>query len=144
MQVHRSSSRTPPLTTSAQVYERFDGSYHTTWLPTVKILSEIDCLVSLARSSAALGDDACRPEFVESPHAFLDFEGLRHPCVNNTTDFIPNDVKIGDGDGPRMVLLSGPNMCAARWFVRSKKSTDGAACWPGLAKAHSCVLPASP
>lgn len=92
-----------------RVYERFDRHYHTVWLPTVKILSELDCLVSLARASAALGEEACRPELVASDQAFVDLEELRHPCVVNTaTDFIPNDVKLGDG--ATLDLLTGPNM----------------------------------
>lgn len=47
----------------------------------VRVVAELDCLVSLAKTSAALGEPAVRPEIVESGRAFIEFEELRHPCV---------------------------------------------------------------
>ncbi|TDL25149.1 DNA mismatch repair protein Msh6 [Rickenella mellea] len=80
------------------------------WLRTIKVMAELDCLFSLAKSSAAIGEPACRPEFVESDTAFLDFEELRHPALClKAENFIPNDVKLG-GDVGRIALLTGPNM----------------------------------
>ena len=77
-------------------------------------MAEIDCLVSLARSSMALGEPAVRPEIVESTEAFVEFEELRHPCVfSASVDFIPNDVKLGGSDERKMVLLTGPNVSRA-------------------------------
>lgn len=93
-----------------QVYEKFSEDY-STWLKAVKLVAEIDCLVSLARSSMALGEPAVRPEIVDSPEAFVEFEELRHPCVfSASVDFIPNDVKLGGSDQRKMVLLTGPNV----------------------------------
>ena len=69
------------------------------WLRAIRVLSELDCLFSLAKASSALGEPACRPELVEGDEAFVDFEDLRHPalCASGSLkqDFIPNDVKLG-------------------------------------------------
>ena len=92
-----------------RVYTEFDKD-RDVWLRGVKTMAELDCLFSLAKSSQALGEPCCRPEFVESDSAFVDFEELRHPalCLKGD-DFIPNDVKLG-GDVGRIALLTGPNM----------------------------------
>ena len=83
------------------------------WLRSVRVLSELDCLFSLAKASVALGEPACRPEFVEGDEAFVDFEELRHPALSVSAgfkgDFIPNDIKLGRDVG-RIALLTGPNM----------------------------------
>ena len=76
------------------------------------MLSELDCLFSLAKASTALGEPACRPEFVEGDEAWIDFEELRHPALQGVKgDFIPNDVRLGGGVG-RIALLTGmyPNL----------------------------------
>lgn len=63
-----------------QVYGEFDKDY-STWLEVVKVVAELDCLLSLSKSSAALGEPAVRPEIIESDQAVIEFEELRHPCV---------------------------------------------------------------
>ncbi|KAI5122644.1 hypothetical protein M0805_008727 [Coniferiporia weirii] len=91
-----------------RVYAEFDKD-RDVWLRAIRTLAELDCLFSLAKSSAAIGEPACRPEFVEEG-ACLDFEELRHPalCLKSES-FIPNDVKLG-GNVARVALLTGPNM----------------------------------
>ncbi|KAH7886999.1 muts domain V-domain-containing protein [Phlebopus sp. FC_14] len=80
------------------------------WLRAVRVLAELDCLFSLAKSSIAIGEPSCRPEFVDGDAAFVEFEELRHPTLANLREsFIPNDVKLG-GDVGRIALLTGPNM----------------------------------
>ncbi|THH18729.1 hypothetical protein EW146_g2311 [Bondarzewia mesenterica] len=81
------------------------------WLRAVRVLAELDCLVSLAKASNALGEPACRPEFIEGDAAWVDFEQLRHPALAAKTksNFIPNDIRLGGSVG-RLVLLTGPNM----------------------------------
>jgi len=51
------------------------------YLAAVKTVAEVDCLVSLAKASEAMGQPACRPEIVDSDVALVDFEELRHPCM---------------------------------------------------------------
>jgi DNA mismatch repair protein MSH6 len=80
------------------------------WLRAVRVFAELDCLFSLAKSSAAIGEPACRPQIVEGDEAWLDFRELRHPAlsveVGRGRDFIPNDIKLG-GDVGRITLLTG-------------------------------------
>ncbi|EJC97743.1 DNA mismatch repair protein Msh6 [Fomitiporia mediterranea MF3/22] len=94
-----------------RVFAEFDKD-RDVWLRAIRTLAELDCLFSLAKSSLAIGEPACRPEFVEGDGAgaLLDFEELRHPTMCLKADnFIPNDVKLGGGVG-RVALLTGPNM----------------------------------
>lgn len=79
------------------------------------MFAELDCLFSLAKSSVAIGEPSCRPEFVEGGGAgsFVDFKELRHPtlCLSaNLKSFIPNDVKIGGNVG-KVILLTGESAC---------------------------------
>jgi DNA mismatch repair protein MSH6 len=104
-----------------RVFAEFDVD-RSVWLRAIRVLAELDCLFSLAKSSAALGEPFCRPEFVDGDAAFVDFEELRHPALCVSTglkgDFIPNDVKLG-GDVGRIVLLTGPNMGYVTSAIRS-------------------------
>lgn len=91
-----------------RLYQEFDAD-RSVWLRAVRIMAELDCLLSLAKASKALGEPICRPELIDADHAFLDFEELRHPALSVKTDFIPNDVQLG-GQVGRIALLTGPNM----------------------------------
>ncbi|KIJ46668.1 hypothetical protein M422DRAFT_74879 [Sphaerobolus stellatus SS14] len=75
-----------------RIYGEFDVD-RAIWLRAVKVVAELDCLFSLAKSSVALGEPACKPTFLKG-------------------DFIPNDVRLGDKVG-RIMLLTGPNMALA-------------------------------
>ncbi|KAF4626298.1 hypothetical protein G7Y89_g11862 [Cudoniella acicularis] len=102
---------------AGRFYARFDKDY-TTWLQAVKVIAQLDCLISLAAASAALGEPSCRPQFVESERSVVEFEELRHPCMlPNVTDFIPNDVKLG-GDAPNINLLTGANAAGKSTILR--------------------------
>lgn len=92
-----------------RVFAEFDAD-RAVWLRAIRVLAELDCLFSLANSSTALGEPACRPEFIEGDAASLEFEELRHPALTvRTSSFIPNDVKLGSG-GRRVALLTGENL----------------------------------
>lgn len=102
---------------AGRFYARFDEDYNT-WLQAVRIIAQLDCLISLATASAALGEPSCRPKFVESERSVLEFEELRHPCMlPNVTDFIPNDVKLG-GDAANINLLTGANAAGKSTILR--------------------------
>lgn len=64
----------------SQLYGEFDKHY-STWMAVIKAVAQLDCLLSLSKSSAALGEPCVRPEIVEAETAFADFEDLRHPCI---------------------------------------------------------------
>ncbi|TKA55262.1 hypothetical protein B0A53_02232 [Rhodotorula sp. CCFEE 5036] len=100
-----------------KLYGEFDKHY-STWMAVIKAVAQLDCLLSLSKSSAALGEPCVRPEIVEAETAFADFEELRHPCIFSAeTDFIPNDVAIG-GEAKNLTLLTGPNMAGKSTLLR--------------------------
>jgi DNA mismatch repair protein MSH6 len=84
----------------------------------VRKTAEFDCLLSLAKSSAAIGSPSCRPKLVDSDAAFIEFEELRHPGIAaKKENFIANDVKMGQ-DVARIILLTGPNMAGKSTLMR--------------------------
>ncbi|KAG8682404.1 DNA mismatch repair protein msh6, partial [Ceratobasidium sp. 394] len=95
-----------------RVFAEFDAD-RDVWLRAVKVTAEMDCLLSLAKASEALGTPSCRPEFVEDAggRAFVEFENLRHPALelNMKREFIANSVRLG-GKCPNVALITGPNM----------------------------------
>jgi DNA mismatch repair protein MSH6 len=102
---------------AGRFYARFDENY-TTWLAAVRIISQLDCLISLAKASSSLGHPSCRPVFVEDERSVLEFEELRHPCLlSSVEDFIPNDVRLG-GQGPNIDLLTGANAAGKSTVLR--------------------------
>lgn len=102
---------------AGRFYARFDQDYQT-WLAAVRIISQLDCLISLAKASYSLGEPSCRPQFVESERSVVEFEELRHPCMlPNVTDFIPNDVQLG-GNRPNINLLTGANAAGKSTILR--------------------------
>lgn len=81
------------------------------------VVAELDCLVSLSKASFNLDEPKCRPTFVESDQAFVDFTDLRHPSMCLQRDFIANNVQLG-GDVARTTLLTGPNMAGKSTLLR--------------------------
>lgn len=102
---------------AGRFYARFDEDY-SIWLAAVKIIAQLDCLISLAKASQALGQPSCRPTFVEDDRTVIEFEELRHPCMLTTVDtFIPNDIKLG-GSRPNIDLLTGANAAGKSTVLR--------------------------
>ncbi|WVQ64535.1 uncharacterized protein L199_002702 [Kwoniella botswanensis] len=107
-------------TTRADFYKRLLAEFdkdRAVWLKTVRVIAELDCLVSLSKASSDMEDPKCRPEIIESPFAFVDFEELKHPSMSARGEFIPNNVQLGD-TRPRQVLLTGPNMAGKSTLLR--------------------------
>ncbi|CAO1620443.1 unnamed protein product [Sympodiomycopsis kandeliae] len=88
------------------------------YMTAVRAIAQVDCLLSLAQASYAMGEPTCRPTFVEHERALVDFEGLRHPCIASTTDFIANDIAMG-GDEAEVILLTGGNMAGKSTTART-------------------------
>ena len=102
---------------AGRFYAKFDKSYDK-WLSSVKVVAQLDCLISLAKASSSLGQPCCRPTFVDDDRSVLEFEDLRHPCMlSNVADFIPNDVKLG-GKLPNINLLTGANAAGKSTILR--------------------------
>ena len=76
---------------------------------TAKNIAAADCLYSLA--VAALNGNYTKPAIIPSDGALLIEKG-RHPIVEHNIpagSFVPNDLFLG-GQGPQIILLTGPNM----------------------------------
>jgi len=86
---------------------------HADLLQTVgRTLATVDTLASLATHAAS--HDWCRPEVVEPGPLVV--EAGRHPVVETTTDFVPNDVKLREDRG--FLLVTGPNMSGKSTYMR--------------------------
>ena len=102
---------------ASRFYARFDENYDI-WLAAIKIIAQLDCLISLAKASNSLGEPACRPQFIDSDRSILDLRDLRHPCLlSNVDDFIPNDIILG-GSAANLTLLTGANAAGKSTVLR--------------------------
>ncbi|ROV99650.1 hypothetical protein VSDG_03104 [Cytospora chrysosperma] len=102
---------------ASSFFKRFDTD-NEAWLQAIRVISQLDCLISLAKSSTALGQPSCRPVFVDDERSVVEFEELRHPCMlNSVDDFIPNDIKLG-GDKAKINLLTGANAAGKSTVLR--------------------------
>ncbi|KAH7018479.1 muts domain V-domain-containing protein [Microdochium trichocladiopsis] len=100
-----------------RLFKRFDVD-HDSWIQAIRIVAQLDCLVSLARSSSSLGEPSCRPVFVDEERTVVEFEELRHPCmISSVDDFIPNDVVLG-GNSAKISLLTGANAAGKSTILR--------------------------
>lgn len=106
-----------------KIYDNFDKSYDKC-MKIVQSVAKMDCVLSLARASEALGFPMCRPEIVDNEYSFIDFKQLRHPCflpgsgILRTKDFIPNDIALGLDNKDRIGLLTGANAAGKSTLLR--------------------------
>ncbi|KAI1748878.1 DNA mismatch repair protein msh6 [Xylaria castorea] len=120
---------------SLRFSKRFDVDYEV-WLQAIRIVSQLDCLVSLAKASSSLGEPSCRPVFVDEERSVVEFTELRHPCMLNTVDdFIPNDIVLG-GDSAKINLLTGANAAGKSTILRMS-------CTAVIMAQIGCYVPAS-
>jgi DNA mismatch repair protein MSH6 len=125
---------------AGRFHARFDEHYGT-WLAAVRIVSQLDCLISLAKASASLGQPSCRPVFVEEERSVLEFEELRHPCLlSSVEDFIPNDVQLG-GKHANIDLLTGANAAGKSTLLRMVCTTSAIFAYEPLLTVHRPVSP---
>ncbi|GAB6879987.1 DNA mismatch repair protein MutS [Halorubrum gandharaense] len=77
-----------------------------------RVIAELDALASLATHAA--GNDWVRPELADP--GVLDVEAGRHPVVERTTDFVPNDLRLDEERG--FLIVTGPNMSGKSTYMR--------------------------
>ena len=77
-----------------------------------RTFAEIDTLVSLAIHAAE--NRWSRPELEEGDA--LDVEAGRHPVVERTTEFVPNDARLNDERS--FLIVTGPNMSGKSTYMR--------------------------
>ncbi|KAI3629090.1 hypothetical protein CBS9595_000162 [Malassezia furfur] len=105
------------------VYAQFRAE-HATFARAVRTVAQLDALLSLAKSSAALGAPACRPRLVRRDTAHFAFRALRHPCMAPSAlsgapaEFIPNDLALGDTH-EEVMILTGSNMAGKSTTART-------------------------
>ncbi len=78
-----------------------------------RALAEVDTLASLAVH--AVENDWTRPELTDDGR--LDIEAGRHPVVEQTTDFVPNDLEMRP-DERDFLVVTGPNMSGKSTYMR--------------------------
>jgi DNA mismatch repair protein MutS len=84
-------------------------------LQTARAVAEIDVLASLAETAVQRG--YVRPEIVEED--LLEIDAGRHPVVEAASHgFVPNATGLGGEEGPRVVILTGPNMSGKSTYLR--------------------------
>ena len=87
-----------------------------------RTMAEVDLASAMAELAEARG--WCRPVVDDS--GALEIEGGRHPVVEESLQksgggpFIANDCELAppDGDGPRVQILTGPNMAGKSTYLR--------------------------
>jgi len=77
-----------------------------------RALAEADVLASFA--THAVRNDWTRPELVDGRE--LEIEAGRHPVVEQTTEFVPNDLSMGDDR--QFLIVTGPNMSGKSTYMR--------------------------
>jgi DNA mismatch repair protein MutS len=77
-----------------------------------RALAEVDALAGLA--AHAVRADWTRPELAEGRE--LAVEAGRHPVVEETTEFVPNDLYMDDER--RFLIVTGPNMSGKSTYMR--------------------------
>ena len=83
---------------------------------TATSLKTLDALLSLAK--VAVNNHYVRPEITED--GVLDIVDGRHPVVEQSMKdggFVPNDTHM-NGDGQRMLIITGPNMAGKSTYMR--------------------------
>ncbi len=77
-----------------------------------RAVAELDALASLATHAAR--NDWTRPTLTEP--GSLSIEAGRHPVVEGTTDFVPNDLELDAERG--FLIVTGPNMSGKSTYLR--------------------------
>ena len=77
-----------------------------------RVLAEIDVLASLA--THAVRNDWTRPTLSQDNR--LDITAGRHPVVEQTTEFVPNDLRMDENR--QFLIVTGPNMSGKSTYMR--------------------------
>lgn len=108
-------------------------------LQTARALAELDVLAGLAE--IAHFRDYVKPELTEDD--VFEVRGGRHPVVELASpQFVPNDTALAPdpANGPRTVILTGPNMAGKSTYLRQNALIALLAQAGGYVPAKSCRL----
>lgn len=82
----------------------------------IRLIAEVDALLSLAAASRGLAGTSCRPEIVDprsqDSGGTLELRDCRHPVVaaKMGTSFVPNDAVLNAKGVAGILVVTGPNM----------------------------------
>ncbi|KAG9354370.1 hypothetical protein JZ751_001077, partial [Albula glossodonta] len=97
--------------------QQFGEHYHI-MRKAVSHLATLDCFFSLA--DVAKQGNYCRPKVVEGKTQIVIREG-RHPVIDvlmgEQDQYVPNDTEL-QGDGKRVMIITGPNMGGKSSYIR--------------------------
>lgn len=105
----------------------------------INVVSEIDCLTSLAFVSIIDRDKFSRPKFISleenNNQPYLELKDCVHPCLlDRTPYFVPNDVILGK-DNKSLIVITGPNMGGKSTLLRQ-------VCIAAIIAQIGCFVPA--
>ncbi|MFC6787607.1 DNA mismatch repair protein MutS [Halobaculum halobium] len=100
-----------------------------------RAFAELDVLAALGHHAAT--NDWARPEFTGDDE--LRIEAGRHPVVEQTTDFVPNDLRMDHERG--FLIVTGPNMSGKSTYMRQCALISLLAQIGSFVPADSAVLP---
>ncbi|MCO5583206.1 hypothetical protein L7F22_037114 [Adiantum nelumboides] len=101
---------------------------YASWLFVVRLIAELDALISLNLASNSIVGVTCKPTLrtlkspsdSSAPSIFA--KGLRHPILEGNLDggrcFVPNNVQLGGEVHAPFMLLTGPNMGGKSTLLR--------------------------
>lgn len=101
----------------------------------------IDVFASLALVATNAAGPYCRPQMVQECRT-LSIDGLRHPCLEDNQQFIPNNVAFNCMDRGSFQILTGPNMGGKSTYIRQTAIAILLAHMGAMIPASSC--PAMP
>ena len=82
---------------------------------TLLLISNLDAVLSLAHACFSAPTPYCRPLLNTS--GIIDIKGCRHPCLENHSKCIENDIKMKKFKS-NLVLITGPNMGGKITYLR--------------------------
>lgn len=82
------------------------------------IISELDCLQSIAKFSATLGCSTCLPSFSNGHEIILNVKDMRHPFFSSEKQYISNSVEFSHSNHANVMVLTGPNMGGKSTFMK--------------------------
>ena len=110
----------------------------------INVVSEIDCLISLAFVTLIEKDKFSRPKFISLKEnngiPYLELESCVHPCLlERIVNFVPNNIYLGK-DGKTTIVITGPNMGGKSTLLRQVCITTIIAQMGCFVPAKKCVM----
>lgn len=102
---------------------------------TAQVLAELDVYAALAEAAVVYGYN--RPRF--SRDGALSIRAGRHPVVERSSPFIPNDLSMSPS--ARLLILTGPNMAGKSTYLRQTALISLLAQIGSFVPAESATLP---